>query len=123
MQFRSKFLFETKSIHSGKAYKILKSIMAYGLDTEIDSITPIYFYAGNPRYLVEIEDNENYCLVKFLVSTGSDIEEEIRKNMLANEDAFFNLIEEMGLSKETSLFDGKNLSPITFEDFEMNTEK
>lgn len=123
MQFRSKFLFETRSIHSHLAYKILKSTMAYQLDEKVDSITPIYFYAGNPRFLVEIENNETYCLVKFLVSTTKDIEDEIMKNMNQEEEAILSLFEEMGLSNETFLFDAKNLASVSFEDFEMNTEK
>jgi hypothetical protein len=122
-QYKSKLVFESKSVYAEKAYKILESIMVFDLHVEVNPINLIHFYSGDPRYIVEIEDFRSYCLVKFLICTPLEVEYDIKKSMLANEEAFFNLIDELGLVGDTFLFDGKNMAPISFEDFEMDTER
>jgi hypothetical protein len=122
-EFKSKFIFETKSIYAEKSYKILRSTWASDLDKEVDSINPIYFYVGDTDYLVEIEDTPNLCIIKHLISVPMSVREEISKSMLANEEALFNMLDEMALVGEVFLFDAKNLAVVTFDDFEMNIEK
>ena len=116
----SKFLFETKTIHAGNLFKILEAIMPYKLDSYIDSLTPIYFYDGESDFLVEIEDNKDYTLVKFSTRIPQSIINKIEKKFLEDEKIFFLMLEELGLLNSTFLFDAKNMAIVSFEDFKIS---